>query len=201
MNLVPRGPTSIRPARRRHPAVEGLRRAELVDGPKHITQPDTENVGIKVGRRFEKSFGLGLSFALKELRREKQLAGELYSGQWIVFEDQRGPGGLVQVDHFVVFPAGVVVFECKNTETEEAYPQLMRYAPLLGFIFARPVRMVAVFRIMNGQTKLPMAVSSLWECLIEGPALRYWHVPHRDYIYATPRLARQRSTVAENSDG
>jgi hypothetical protein len=190
--LIPTpAPPRARHSRRLHRAIEGLRRAAITDSPVFPGRQATPNAGARMGRAFEASFGRGLGYALKELKRSKRLDGELYSGNWIEFEDDRGPGGLVQVDHFVVFPAGVVAFECKLRESSEAYPQLMRYGPLLKYIFNRPVRMVAVFRILTGRTELPLEVSSLWECLTEGPALRYWHVPNREFVLALPRLPRR----------
>jgi hypothetical protein len=191
--LIPApAPWTHKRSRRLHPAIEDLRWAELSDTAPAFTKDEvTRDPGARMGKAFETSFGRGLHFALKALKREKGLAGELYSEQWIKFEDRRGPGGLVQVDHFVVFPTGIVAFECKLRESSEAYPQLMRYGPLLKYIFNRPVRMVAVFRILTGMSERPISVSSLWECLVEGPALRYWHVPNREYVLALPRLPRR----------
>jgi hypothetical protein len=199
-SLIPApAPPTLKAPRRLHPAIEGLRWAGLSDPPEAFaSEKATQSSGARMGKAFEKSFGRGLHYALKELKRTKGLQGELYSEQWIKFEDQRGPGGLVQIDHFVVFPAGVVAFECKLRESVEAYPQLMRYGPLLKHIFARPVRMVAVFRILTGATERPPEVSSVWECLVEGAALRSWHVPNREFVLALPRLPRRRRSDEED---
>lgn len=201
--LIPAPQVPVRPPRRFHPMIEGLKWAQLSDPPAAFaTNRVAQNSGARMGKAFERSFGRGLHYALKELKREKGLVGELYSEQWIKFEDGRGPGGLVQIDHFAVFPTGVVAFECKLRESAEAYPQLMRYGPLLKHIFGRPVRMVAVFRILTGVTQLPPEVESVWDCLVEGPALRSWHVPNREFVLALPRLPRLQRLVKEDlSDG
>lgn len=70
--------------------------------------------------------------------------GTLYRGQWITFTDANGPG-FAQPDYFILQPEQVLLFECKLTQTEEAWRQLRSlYGPLLAHIFERPIISVQV---------------------------------------------------------
>lgn len=68
------------------------------------------------------------------------------SGEWFAFEDVNGPG-LAQPDHFAVLPDKILLFECKLTQTPEAWRQIRGlYGPILSFYFGLPVEGVQVCR-------------------------------------------------------
>ena len=84
---------------------------------------------------FEKAFGKAL---------QGTLSGLIVVGQWIEFADENGQGW-AQPDIYVVQEDQVVLFECKLTYVEEAWPQMHAlYVPLLMALYRKPVLCVQV---------------------------------------------------------
>lgn len=104
--------------------------------------------GIKAkGKTFEKQVGR----ELKKLIKEEIIDGELFSNRWLTFQDRNGHG-FAQPDHFVVMKDYVLLVEAKLTEAIDANIQLNElYGPLLGFIYRRPILLLAAFK--NPRTK------------------------------------------------
>jgi hypothetical protein len=79
------------------------------------------------GERYERRFGRFLKRASFDT--------ELLSGQWFEYEDVNGPGW-AQTDHILVYPAAIIVFECKLTQHRNARLQLEDlYLPLVRCVW------------------------------------------------------------------
>lgn len=109
---------------------------------------------------------------LKYLLSKGVLAGKLYSEQWFAFEDENGPG-YAQADHFVVGEAKIWLFECKLTQTVEAYGQLFSlYAPLLSRLF--PGRTIVCVQVFKNWRYTAESVNNLADCRVG--ALNCWNL-------------------------
>lgn len=102
------------------------------------------------GLAYEKKFGRWL--ALQGLSPR--------SGQWLRFYDAQG-SGLAQPDHFLILPRGVVLFECKLSESPEAWPQLAFYSVLLSRALSLPVLEVQVCKNLRTTQEPVRDISSL----------------------------------------
>lgn len=72
-------------------------------------------------------------------RKLRDLGLTPLSSQWFSFHDAAGHG-YCQIDHLVLFPTGVLLIECKLTQTDSAFLQMSQlYVPILEFIYKRPV--------------------------------------------------------------
>ena len=104
--------------------------------------PKVRLTGVRQkGILYERAFGKWLAgeFPDREIR----------SDQWICFEDKVGKG-YACIDHYVVLPHAVLLFECKLTWTKRAWWQLEhRYRPLLREIHQRPVCTIQVCRNLS----------------------------------------------------
>lgn len=92
--------------------------------------------GITFERRVEKF--------LKKKLSQGDLRGQFHPGQWIEFEDSKGLG-YAQPDFYIVNSGGVLLLECKLSQTDTAWDQLYGlYKPLLEHIYKVPVVSVQV---------------------------------------------------------
>lgn len=83
---------------------------------------------------------------LKQQIRDGELYAELISGQWFQFKDANG-FGFCQTDHLLVTPTGIIILECKLTQTEKAWVQLDNlYLPVLSAVYSLPVYTIQVCR-------------------------------------------------------
>lgn len=110
--------------------------------PKPLFQPKRLRGARARGLAYERKVGRHL----EQLLAQGQLHGRLFSGQWLYFEDDGGPGH-AQPDHFIVRPDSVLLLECKLTQTDLAWEQVEGlYSPLLKHLFNLPVVGVQVCR-------------------------------------------------------
>ena len=130
----------------------GIRWAELAARPEAV--PVCRGTpAAKAGLRFEHAVGLALrklapSFATPSPR--------VRSGAWLRYEDANGRGW-AQPDHFVLLDDRLLLLECKLSQTLDAWHQLEAiYAPLLRWIFGRPVVTIGVFRFLVSAPELPL---------------------------------------------
>lgn len=114
--------------------IVGLRSVEVLEGwPSAVPQARRLRGARAAGVAYERKFGRFLA----------KLFPAVESGRWIRFADQKGLG-LAQPDHFVPLASGVILFECKLSETPQAWSQLAFYSELLASCFGLPVIEVQV---------------------------------------------------------
>lgn len=115
--------------------IRGLRWAELRDqGPFH-GEPKPRASPLKKGLAYEKKVGK----VLQRMIRDGELSGELHLQQWILFADNGGVQW-ARPDAYLIHTGGILLIECKLTQTDSAVPQLLGlYLPLLRQIYNVPI--------------------------------------------------------------
>ena len=154
--------------------IRGLIWAEFRDESPHVKPTGQQKRRFKSGNAYEKQVG-------RFLKRELQsgaLVGELFLGQWVLFQDSNGRG-YAEVDEFIVPPppAPILLIEAKLTQTDCAIAQLISlYLPLLRKIYNRPIVCLQVCKNMR---YIPdKFVESPQELLRNpGPGVFTWHYP------------------------
>ena len=132
--LVRTAPTST-PPKTEVRRVRSLRWAELRDsGPFHgDSKPRASH--LKKGLAYEKRAGK----VLQRMIRDGELSGDLYLQQWILFADAGGVQW-ARPDAYLVHGGGILLIECKLTQTDSATAQLLGlYLPLLRQIYNIPI--------------------------------------------------------------
>lgn len=109
---------------------------------------------------------------LKWLVRSGQLPGSLHSDQWFWFHDKNGPG-YACIDHYVVGADTIWVFECKLSQTVEAYGQLFElYFPILRYVY--PGKRILCVQVFKNWRYTADTVSDLKACKVG--ALNCWNL-------------------------
>jgi len=88
---------------------------------------------------------------------------ELIDHQWIVFEDENGPGH-AQPDLLLITDSIVWIGEIKLTQRDKAFEQIeLKYKPLITHLFPdREIRTFQVCKNVRGEGCL-MDLSEVWE--------------------------------------
>ncbi len=149
--------------------VRGLNWAELRDeAPFRKKKP--RKTSIKKGLAFEKVVGR----ELKRLVGDELLDGELFLGQWILFNDKFGVGW-AQPDAYILMEERIFLFEVKLTQSDSAVPQLLSlYLPLLRKIYNLPILCCQVCKNLRYIPK--KLVETPQEVLANpGPGVFVWH--------------------------
>lgn len=77
------------------------------------------------------------------------LRGSYFAGQWLTFADQNGKG-FAQPDFYVLGEEGILLVECKLSQTDVAFSQMKYlYAPLLEHYYELPVTSVQVCKYLR----------------------------------------------------
>lgn len=140
----------------------------VTEGP---PQPRAVKTSVKRGIAYEKKVGR----LLKKLKREEKLEGELFLGQWLLFEDKNGVGR-AQPDAYLVKEDFVLVVECKLTQTEVAEVQLRElYGPLLRFLYKKPVVLVQAFKNMRQRPDYSVRSLMRLKARHSGRRVYSWH--------------------------
>lgn len=126
-------------------AIQGLRLVELSP-----TGPGWGRRRLKgaraQGMTHERAVGRELGRLAPELEPHLGSGLELVSGQWLFYRDANG-NGYAQPDHYLVGSRGVLLVECKLTQTPRAEHQLRHlYGPLLAALYDRPVWLLEAAR-------------------------------------------------------
>jgi hypothetical protein len=129
----------------------------------------------------------GLAYEKRVARalREMWEGGILRHGPWLWFLEEADLSGppeapnlphrahWVQPDILWEGPRGLVVVECKRTETPEAWEQLQRYCAVVKFLWKMPVRGIQVVRNLGPESpKAELGPPSL-------------ELPHRSLVHWT----------------
>ena len=149
--------------------IRGLKWAELrEEGPFAKQKPRRR--AHKAGLAYEKKVGR----ALKRMLRAEELEGDLYLGQWVLFADDNGTGW-AQPDAYIVRSDGILLIECKLTQSDVATPQLLSlYLPLLRKIYNLPILCLQVCHNLRYVPK--KFVEGPRELLAApGPGVYLWH--------------------------
>lgn len=110
-------------------------------------------------RRPRGAKGLGLQY---EREFVKQFPTGLHN-PWFKFHDRNGPG-LCSMDLLLQTPMGIVIWECKLTNTIEADMQLTGlYGPIVQHVYRTPVFGAVVQRHLQRSTDLRRVVTTLEE--------------------------------------
>ncbi len=83
----------------------------------------------------------------KFFRQQKRLLswpGNLMHSPWFKVEDSKTC--FLNPDILLIGPKMITVFECKLSQTSEAFPQLRRYGEVCKTYFGLPVNLILVFR-------------------------------------------------------
>jgi hypothetical protein len=150
------------PIQNGHRIIQGLFHAALSDECPHAA------------KRKRGSKAQGLTYQKKIARvLKRDMPEELVADQWIRFQDANGHG-YAQPDFYSVFEDRVVLFEAKLTQNDSAKDQCLKlYAPLLTYIYGRPVVSCQVFRNIRYR---PAGLITDWRELLALPAGYYnWH--------------------------
>lgn len=148
--------------------IQQLDWVELTDyGPiKNPKQP--RKASVKRGLAYEKKVGRSIK------RRNGELGGDLYIGQWLLFKDKNGHGK-AQPDIYIVYPELIVIIECKLTQTDSVVPQLLQlYLPLIKKLYDRPAVCLQVCK--NLRYKPRKLIGDVTELINNpGPGIWTWH--------------------------
>lgn len=148
----------------RHRRIDSLTLVALINGwPGFIPRPKGLKGSKAQGRAYEK----------KVARKLQRIWPGLISGQWFEYKDSNGIG-CCQVDHYVVLPEQIVLFECKLTETDYAFSQIdLLYRPVLEMMYHRPVTGVQVCKHLVQLS--PRLISDVRR-VVQFPGLNFvWH--------------------------
>ncbi len=149
--------------------IRGLKWTELREnGPFSKQKPRRR--AHKAGLAYEKKVGR----VLKRMLRDEELVGELFLSQWILFADDNGMGW-AQPDAYILRPDGILLIECKLTQSDGATPQLLSlYLPLLRKVYNLPILCLQVCHNLRYIPK--KIVESPMELLRDpGPGVYLWH--------------------------
>ncbi len=149
--------------------IRGLKWAELRDdGPFPKQKPKRR--AHKAGIAYEKKVGRWLS----RMIREGELEGELRLSQWLLFADENGIGW-AQPDAYILMEKGILLMECKLTQSDVATPQLLSlYLPLLRKIYNLPILCLQVCHNLRYVPK--KLIEGPKELLaVPGPGVFVWH--------------------------
>ncbi len=148
--------------------VEKLDWVQLTDQGPFKKQKAPRKASVKRGLSYERKVGRTIK------RRNGELGGDLYIGQWLLFKDKHGHGK-AQPDIYIVLPKLVVILECKLTQTDSVVPQLLQlYLPLIKMLYNRPVVCLQVCKNLRYKpSKLIGDVSDLINN--PGPGVWTWH--------------------------
>ena len=148
--------------------VRGLLWAELRDfGP---------FAGKRLNRNAKACVKRGHSYE-RQLHRELQrrnLGGQLFFQQWILFADSNGLGW-AQPDAYVLWDDLLLLMEAKLTQNKDADAQLLSlYLPLLRRIYQVPILCLQVCKnLRTAPPKLVDGPEDLLSC--PGPGVHTWH--------------------------
>ena len=149
--------------------IRGLRWAALqFEGPFPKQKPRQR--AHKAGIAYEKKVGR----KLKRMLREGELEGELKLSQWISFGDENG-AGWAQPDAYILMEDGILLIECKLTQSDTATPQLLSlYLPLLRKIYNLPI---LCLQVCHNLRYVPKKLVEGPRELLEnpGPGVYVWH--------------------------
>lgn len=149
--------------------IRGLRWAELrSSGPFSKRSPKAR--AQKAGLAYEKKVGR----TLKRMLRQEELEGELRANQWVQFSDENGIGW-AQPDFYLLMENGILLMECKLTQSDSATPQLLSlYLPLLRKIYNLPILCLQICHNLRYVPK--KLIDGPQELLgAPGPGIFVWH--------------------------
>ena len=149
--------------------IRGLKWAELRDdGPFPKQKPKQR--AHKAGIAYEKKVGRRLG----RMIRDGELEGELRLSQWLLFADDNGIGW-AQPDAYIIMKNGILLMECKLTQSDVATPQLLSlYLPLLRKIYNLPI---LCLQVCHNLRYVPKKIVEGPQELLEapGPGVYVWH--------------------------
>lgn len=169
MDLLATAVESVARPRNEVRRIRGLKWAELRDdGPFSKQKPKRR--AHKAGIAYEKKVGRWLG----RMIREGELEGELRLSQWILFADENGIGW-AQPDAYILMEKGILLMECKLTQSDVATPQLLSlYLPLLRKIYNLPILCLQICHNLRYVPK--KIVEGPKELLANpGPGVYVWH--------------------------
>lgn len=149
--------------------IRSLKWAELRDdGPFPKQKPKQR--AHKAGLAYEKKVGRWLN----RMIHNGELEGELRLSQWLLFADENGIGW-AQPDAYILMEKGILLMECKLTQSDVATPQLLSlYLPLLRKIYNLPILCLQVcHNLRYVPKKLVEGPKELLES--PGPGVYVWH--------------------------
>lgn len=133
-----------------HRIIEGLEWAEPARNPYGKT-PKTPRGAKGAGLRFERQVASGITGAR--------------TGRWFVFRDANGTG-YCSPDIILATAQGLIVLECKLSDTPHAFSQIERlYKPVLQMVFRRPVAGIVVAKHLRAHTDTALVVEDLRSAL------------------------------------
>lgn len=169
MDLLATAVESVPRPRNEVRRIRGLKWAELRDdGPFSKQKPKRR--AHKAGLAYEKKVGRWLN----RMIRDGELQGELRLSQWLLFADENGIGW-AQPDAYILMEKGILLMECKLTQSDVATPQLLSlYLPLLRKIYNLPILCLQVcHNLRYVPKKLIEGPKELLEA--PGPGVFVWH--------------------------
>ena len=114
----------------------------------------------------------GLTYERKVGKYLKTLFPNLKSGVWFQYQDGSGPG-YCQPDHFVKLPNQTLLVECKLSEKQSGYSQMLDlYRPILEQTYGLPVTCVLAARHIVSRRKLILDVR---DALATPGEVYLWH--------------------------